>query len=152
MRLRRGWSQPAQVAMRRPLSRDRLVDRAQRRRQIGGYRRQLLKISPSQSSIDHCASAAVRTGSGFGAGRLADAPLDGTSFTVTVFTLTGVSGAFEPGAIAVAGSSAVGALNAIGALSAAASCGFAIGVGTGSVFGASATCLTGALVEASAMC
>jgi hypothetical protein len=51
--------------------------------------------------------------------------LGGTSLTVTVFTFTGVIGAFEPGAIGGGVSLARGGMTEAWALSADANCGFA---------------------------
>ena len=82
---------------------------------------------------------AIGTGIALAVTVFVTALLGGTSLTVTVFTLTGVIGAFEPGAIGAGASLARGGMTETCALSAEASCGFAAGTGAGSGFAASAT-------------
>ena len=76
-------------------------------------------VSTSASSWLGAASAAVCDR--FAASAAAGAFFGGTSFTVTVFTLTGVSGALEPGEIAAVTSRASAAPSETGAGSADAS-------------------------------
>src|SRR4051812_38799279 len=94
-------------------------------------------VSANCSSGVEAANAAARSGSGFATGAesmmgegllvtaLVTVFLGSTSLTVTVFTLTGVIGAFEPGTTGAGTSLARGGMTETWALSAEASCGFA---------------------------
>src|SRR4029079_12285602 len=93
------------------------------------------------------ATAMLAVGSGFGSGFAAEAFLGGTSFTVTVFTFTGVMGAFEPGTTTAVASLARGGIAAACSASRLLVC-----AGGASGLDASATCTVAGLVEACAMC